>query len=488
MMEAMLLTLKRCLAAFVAVVAMCGCGHDVESGPAEVASQAGAGGADSSSGGMGMTTFGGRAGGSSSGASWGGAVAGASGNATGGGGSAAGGGGAGAGGIAAGGSAGGGTSGLGAGAGTGAAGVGGAAPDPLDWFDPAPPLPVTAHDAWHYVPVEGAVCANGTQSGFFVNFSHNSPDVLIFLLGGGICYDQASCALHTDPVLNGMGNDPFSWWMGNGERTNGVFQRDNPNNPWKDASYVVLPHCTVDFHSANKESTYASTGTIQQRGYRNVQLVMNHVVPTFADPNRNVTIAGFSAGGVGSVANYHQIASAFESYGHLPPFLVDDAGPIQTQPFFSANSNAAIREGWQLDDTIGTWCPTCADEGYHEALYWNHQLHPGMRSSLLCSYGDVVVIGLYTLFDAANALRFEVTPIPTAPFTYTTMTPGLEAFRVWSEGFPTQGMHRNLLYHAGDRHGALTVGPIHEAFTPAIVPFLRAQLNRDDPLWYSPHL
>jgi|GEM_PF-5990721 len=359
--------------------------------------------------------------------------------------------------------------------------------DPIDWFTPHPPVTKTPHDQWKYVPVEGAVCANGDQSGFFINFSHTSSDVLIFLLGGGICYDDPSCLLHVGLVNNGMGGDPYNWWMQQGARHTGVFQRHNPENPFKDASYVVLPHCTVDFHAANKESTYASTGTIQQRGYRNVQLAMNHVVPTFANPDRNVTIAGFSAGGVGTLANYHQIASAFESYGHQPPFMINDSGPIQTRPFFSLNSHNALRGGWNLSDTIDPWCETCADQGYHETLYWIHQLHPGVRTSLITAYGDMVVMGLYGLFDVGNVGHFQIDIIPTPPFSYTYMRPGLDAFRAWSEGFPTAGMHRNLLYHWGDRHGALMVAPISEAHTPAIVPFLNAQLNRNDPYWFSPH-
>ena len=459
-MERSTTAIMRHLALAAAIWLLCACAG---SGEAASAGDGGSAGVASAGGSAGSGNAGsGNAGRGNAGA--GGSEAGAGGQSVGGGG---------AGGTAIGGSA-------------GTAGAGGAGPTPPDWFDPQPPLAVTPHDEWRYIPVEGAVCANGKQSGFFINFSHTSADVLIFLLGGGICYDELSCAAHTAPVKDGMGDDPFGWWMGNFERTNGVFRRDNPNNPWKDASYVVLPHCTVDFHVANKESNYASTGKIQQRGYRNIQLAMNHVVPTFSDPHRDVTIAGFSAGGVGSVANYHQIASAFELYGHLPPFLVDDAGPVQPRPFFSANSNNAIFNGWQLEDTIGTWCKTCKDKGVHEALYWDHQLHPGLRSSVICAYADAVVMSLYTLFDPANALKFSITPIPTPPFTYSTMKPGLDALRTWSEGFATQGMHRNLLYNGGDRHGALTVGPIDEGFTPAIVPFLRAQLNRNDPLWYSP--
>lgn len=360
--------------------------------------------------------------------------------------------------------------------------------EPPEWFDPQPPISRSPHNEWRFIPVEGAVCANGKQSGFFINFSDHSEDLLIFLLGGGICYDEISCGAHLGLVNDGMGDNPLAWWMGNGERTQGVFQRDNGLNPFRDASYVVLPHCTVDFHAADKESNYIVTGKIQQRGYRNVQRAMNHVVPTFQDPERNITIAGFSAGGVGSVANYHQIASAFESYGHEPPFLINDGGPIQPRPYFSINSHNAIRNGWRLDETIETWCETCKDKGYHEALYWIHQLHPGVRSSQICAYGDGVVMALYTLFDAiGNAPRFQIDLIPTPPFTYTHMKPGLDALRTWSEGFETEGIHRNLLYHRGDRHGALSVAPIHDDFTPAIVPFLNAQLNRQDMHWFSPH-
>lgn len=105
----------------------------------------------------------------------------------------------------------------------------------------------------------------------------------------------------------------------------------------------------------------------------------------------------------------------------------------------------------------------------------------------MVAYGDIVVMGLYGLFDAANAMRFQVDVIPTAPFTYTHKRPGLDGYRAWSESFETAGMHRNLLYHRGDRHGALTVAPIHDDHTPAIVPFLRAQMNLDDPHWFSPH-
>jgi hypothetical protein len=352
-------------------------------------------------------------------------------------------------------------------------------PPPPAWFEPEPPLATAPEerDTWRFVPVEGALCANGQQSGYFANITDRSDDLLIFLLGGGICFNDVSCGLaeHRALIEEGLGPDPLAWWLGRGAHDNGIFARDAADNPFKDVSYIVLPHCTVDFHSANQVSNYTDFPPLHQVGYRNVQLVMNSVVPTFADPDRRVTIAGFSAGGVGTLANYHQIASAFESYGHAPPFMINDGGPIQRREYFSEKSHEAIRQGWGLDDTVGTWCETCAEEGYHETLRWSHQLHPGMRSAQVCGYADSVVTGLYLLFDIRNAQAFTSEERGDPPETYTSMKGGLVDLASWSETLPIEGgMHRAFYYYSA-RHGALTVAPLGD--TPGLAGFLAAQLD-----------
>lgn len=361
---------------------------------------------------------------------------------------------------------------------------------PPDWYEPQPPIVPSAYDVWSFHPVDGMRCANGQQSGFFSNFSATSDDVLIFFLGGGICYDEVSCLTDLNMVLNGLGPDPLAWWMSHGERHGGIFNRANPENPFKGASYIVLPHCTVDFHVGHKSSSYLTTGPIEQYGYRNVQLAMNHIVPTFAaNPDRSITVAGFSAGGVGAMGNYHQIARAFEWHGHLPPFLINDGGPVQRRPFFSVNSHNVIRHGWNLPETIEAWCTTCAEHGYHEVLAEIHRLHPGARTSQICSYSDTVVMALYTLFDAIGNAPHFVEFIPHFPFTFTSMRQGLRDLAAWGDELVNAGggMHRSLLYY-GERHGALTAGQITSGpngDTPWIHEFLIAQLNRSDPFWHS---
>ena len=49
------------------------------------------------------------------------------------------------------------------------------------------------YGSWVKFEPEGAVCANGSQYKYFVNFSETSKNVVIFLEGGNACSSYASC-------------------------------------------------------------------------------------------------------------------------------------------------------------------------------------------------------------------------------------------------------------------------------------------------------
>ena len=72
------------------------------------------------------------------------------------------------------------------------AGCGDAAPTndapPDDPFVPA------AYGEWLKFEPEGAVCANGSQYKYFVNFSETSSNVVVFLEGGGACSNYDDCS------------------------------------------------------------------------------------------------------------------------------------------------------------------------------------------------------------------------------------------------------------------------------------------------------
>jgi hypothetical protein len=179
-----------------------------------------------------------------------------------------------------------------------------------------------------------------------------------------------------------------------------------------------------------------------------------------------VVFAGFSAGGVGVSVNYHQFASAFESVGQPPPILINDAGPTLRPPYLTEHAQDVIRAAWGLDQTVDPWCPTCATEGLHTGARALAELHPGLRSSIICATSDVVVFGLYALLNGDTS----------------SLEDGLLDLTGWVASYQDDvapSRQRHFLYE-GDRHGAMVVAPL--SATPGLASFLDEQL-RGDPAW-----
>jgi len=264
--------------------------------------------------------------------------------------------------------------------------------------------------------------------------------------------------------------DPLRTALDGSIRANtGIFDRTDEDNPFRDANFVVVPHCTGDHHTGDKVTDYA--GAVRHHvGYTNITRMLERVVPTFRDAGR-VVLSGFSAGGVGIAANYHQLAAAFESQGHEAPFLVIDAGPFMRPPHLSTSGQADLRASWGLERTVGSYCPSCLTDGFHDIYRVNALFHPGMRSSLICSDADSVVTLLYSVLNGGSA------------FGAAQMRAGLDDLASWlashEEAFGDSRFR--VFYYPGPRHGALNVAPLSD--TPGLVEFLTGQLGEGD--WAS---
>ena len=332
------------------------------------------------------------------------------------------------------------------------------------------PIQADSTENWVWVPIDGTVCADGTPAGVGVNFTAQSTNLVIFFQGNGVCYDLTSCTIFQSELV-GMGPDPLNhmWWGDPNTNHLGIFDRTDPTNPLSKDNWIVFPHCGVDGHTADKDSTYPPLPTVHQHGYANVTAALHRIVPTFKDAAR-IVVAGFSAGGIGSGANYHQIAQAFASVGQPPPFLIDDAGPVLRPPYLNPMGQAALRTGWGLDQTMGPWCPTCQTDGYYNVQETIAQLHPGARISVIASYADNTATPLYALLNGDptfNGTQFEA---------------GLRDLASWTDSFEgaiAPSATREFFY-PGSRHGALVVDKL--SASPGLADFLTSQLS-GDPAW-----
>lgn len=319
-------------------------------------------------------------------------------------------------------------------------------------------LPANQLGTWVWFEMPEMICADGSPGGFAINMLEGADELLLFLQGGGICYDQISCAVGGAP--RNVGADPLATALDARIRDHvGIFDRDDADNPFRAASYVVVPHCTGDFHLGTKVTVHNGTGEIHHYGYLNIRRALSRLVPTFRDAQR-ITLAGHSAGGVGITGNYQQIAKAFASVGQPPPAVIADGSPLVRPPYLSMDAQDALKRAWGLDAIVSV-CPRCVDEGFHEIYRANLERVPGMRSSLVCAYEDAVVVTLFRLLHggAYDAARLREALVDLADWAVTLDVPG--------------SMHRTL-YYDGTKHAALNE-PL--ANTPGLAEFLHAQLD-----------
>ena len=103
-------------------------------------------------------------------------------------------------------------------------------------------MPIMAPErTWTWVDFADAKCRSGSAAGVSVNLNPSSKRVMIYLEGGGACFDSQTCGANPDSV--GSQNPGAS----------GVFDRTRSENPVADWNYVYVPYCTGDVHMGAKK-------------------------------------------------------------------------------------------------------------------------------------------------------------------------------------------------------------------------------------------
>jgi len=136
---------------------------------------------------------------------------------------------------------------------------------------------------------------------------------------------------------------------------------DRQDNPFRDWSYVYVPHCTDDYHAGNAQDVTVEgvSGTQQFVGARNMALFLERIVPTFGAAS-HVVLGGCSSGGQGAIANFPQLQRAFGD--EVRTTLYIDSGP-PVPDSESTGVLAAMISLWGAGDTMIAECgAACSDE------------------------------------------------------------------------------------------------------------------------------
>lgn len=315
---------------------------------------------------------------------------------------------------------------------------------------PAAQPVVSAVNEWAWVDVPESRCANGTPTGFGVNRAASSDTVVLFLQGGGACWDALTCL---GPVSTSFyvatGYDRLAFQTDALRVAMLPMRRLDPTNPFRGMHLVYVPYCTGDVHAGDRVSRYSflgRTADIHHVGYRNLGQFIPRVRATFPGVRR-VILMGDSAGGFGAALNMDRVQRAFPD---AVVDVLDDSGPpVRPDPA----RWSAWRASWNIQLPEG--CNGC--EGDITAVVRALQARYPQRRFGLISYTHDAII---STFMNVNAFQFW------------------DELRAVGEALPRTWPGARTFFLPGVLH----VGML--APTPALVRWMDA-FAREDPAWAS---
>lgn len=176
----------------------------------------------------------------------------------------------------------------------------------------------------------GASCGNGSPYRFFINKTPLTTNAIVYMEGGGACWDYKSCTNQRTDVrlLNKNGEIPRNYMNlpgfiqsvleGAGGSTNlgGALEspflaRMHPAGKvqTQDWNIVFAPYCTGDTHAGNVVKLYPNPDdettpkVYYHKGHKNAQLIAAWMKANLPKPDK-LLVTGSSAGGYGATANY----------------------------------------------------------------------------------------------------------------------------------------------------------------------------------------
>lgn len=210
---------------------------------------------------------------------------------------------------------------------------------------------VTAADWTMIEPGGETLCATGTPFRFHVR-EGDASKVMIFLNGGGACWNGDLCDLGTEPTPY----TPFADMDSNKpELLQGVFERSNQANVFDGWTQVFVPYCTGDAHLGAKDVTYTTTAgeavTIHHRGKTNVQAALDWVYANRSAPER-VFVTGGSAGAIASPYYAGLVADHYPQADVIN--LADGSGGYRSPAI------AGVLEAWGAFEDVPDWAEFAA--------------------------------------------------------------------------------------------------------------------------------
>ena len=246
-------------------------------------------------------------------------------------------------------------------------------------------------EPWEWVARGDMLCRDGTPTGYGLRRasagSSHEDKVMIYLQGGGACYDARSCSRNA----SSFAASDFQTWTTTGKGTLGIFN-GRAENPFFGWNQVFVPYCTGDVHAGDTTGVAieGTNGPWDFVGHRNIQVVVSEVRARFGGV-QDAALVGTSGGAFGALFTYDLVAQEFAP---LPVSLVSDSGPVfESDEVLTDSLQLHWREVWNIEaatpDGCGTLCYQDSGDGTEHILPYLAGAHPSSTFALIGNTDDV---------------------------------------------------------------------------------------------------
>jgi len=243
-----------------------------------------------------------------------------------------------------------------------------------------PPLDLSnvSEKTWSWFEIPGTTCRDGSPAGIGLNLNPASKKMVIYLEGGGACFNGITCLQNPANVSRKSASG-------------GILDRGRAENPVADWNQVYVPYCTGDVHAGNNPNAdVPNVGPQKFVGYANMSIFLHKLAATFPATDQ-ILLTGISAGGFGAAANFGQATRIFPT---TRVNLVDDSGPLMRQPPLAQCLQEQWITLWKLDTTViaecGADCAGQADPLIAATKHWA-KVKPNMAQGLISTTGDQTI-------------------------------------------------------------------------------------------------
>lgn len=239
----------------------------------------------------------------------------------------------------------------------------------------AEPVEITEREtytSYTFDPEDGPVCMRGQTFRSSIRTVEGSNDLLIFLQGGGACWDDFCLAVITAP--EGV------------PRSANILDDRNEENPVKDWNVSYLPYCDGSLFAGDNTVT-DDKGERIYAGLHNLSAALTVTKNEFPNPDR-ILFAGSSAGGFGTIIGTPLVRYLWPN---TPLYVVADSAAGIAHDGDPTFINMLV-DLFGARDLIPEDCPDCISDGNITGLLdYYLPRDDNLRVGLFTSWYDTII-------------------------------------------------------------------------------------------------